>query len=360
MTWRFYPARDFARLPGDWEKLRVAAGHSGLMRVEFVAPLLASFASGEELVAVRHGTAGIDAMAVLVRRRYGFWETFQPSQAPMGLWMHHPVREFASLLEELTAALPGFALGVAVTQQDPDLVAEPSSSGTCTTLEYIRTARVSITGRFEDYWSRRGKNLRQNVKRQKSTLAKEGITAHLDVITAPEDIAQAVSDYGRLENAGWKAQLGTAISEENAQGRFYVDMLRSFAQRGAARIFRYRFNDRVTAVDMCIVSDDELVVLKTTYDESIHGVSPATLLRHDYFATVFAEGQVKRIEFYGRLMDWHLRWTDEVRTLYHVNSYRWAWLQKLRALLTRRAESEEVESRTRSENHDTDPPRIIP
>jgi hypothetical protein len=28
--------------------------------------------------------------------------------------------------------------------------------------------------------------------------------------------------------------------------------------------------------------------------------------------------QFDRIEFYGRLMDWHLRWTDEVRTLYHV------------------------------------------
>jgi hypothetical protein len=28
-------------------------------------------------------------------------------------------------------------------------------------------------------------------------------------------------------------------------------------------------------------------------------------------------------------MEWHLRWTDEVRTMYHVNYYRWPGLRRL-------------------------------
>jgi hypothetical protein len=28
-------------------------------------------------------------------------------------------------------------------------------------------------------------------------------------------------------------------------------------------------------------------------------------------------------------MDWHLRWTSDVRTLYHVNAYRWPWVKRM-------------------------------
>lgn len=37
-------------------------------------------------------------------------------------------------------------------------------------------------------------------------------------------------------------------------------------------------------------------------------------------------GRVRSIEFYGRVMDWTRRWTDQKRTLYHINSYRWGFV----------------------------------
>jgi len=74
-----------------------------------------------------------------------------------------------------------------------------------------------------------------------------------------------------------------------------------------------------------------LVVLKTTYDESLRAVSPASLLRFAYFRALFDEGAIRSIEFYGKVMDWHLRWTSDVRTLYHVNAYRWPWVKRLHA-----------------------------
>lgn len=67
----------------------------------------------------------------------------------------------------------------------------------------------------------------------------------------PDDIAQAIADYGLLESAGWKAEGGTAIHPDNAQGRFYRAMLENFCRQGRGRVYRYRFDDKVVAVDLC-------------------------------------------------------------------------------------------------------------
>jgi hypothetical protein len=52
-------------------------------------------------------------------------------------------------------------------------------------------------------------------------------------------------------------------------------------------------------------------------------------MRYDYFPALFHEQRLQRIEFYGKLMEWHARWSAEVRTIYHCNIYRWGFLHKL-------------------------------
>jgi len=34
-------------------------------------------------------------------------------------------------------------------------------------------------------------------------------------------------------------------------------------------------------------------------------------------------------------MEWHTRWSDEVRTMYHVNYYRWPFLPGIRHSLVK-------------------------
>ena len=46
---------------------------------------------------------------------------------------------------------------------------------------------------------------------------------------------------------------------------------------------------------------------------------------------LLGSGRVRRVEFFGRLMDWHRRWTGEQRSLYHLTTFRWRWLARLRA-----------------------------
>jgi len=62
-----------------------------------------------------------------------------------------------------------------------------------------------------------------------------------------------------------------------------------------------------------------LIILKTTYDETITTSSPAMLMRQDAFEFIFSNQLVEKIEFYGKVMDWHTKWSEEIRILYHIN-----------------------------------------
>ena len=97
--------------------------------------------------------------------------------------------------------------------------------------------------------------------------------------------------------------------------------------------YRYWFGEKIVAMDLCIHDHAAIVILKTAYDESYKTTSPSTLMRHDQFQQLFAEHKFPRIEFYGKVMEWHTRWTTQSRTIFHVTLYRWAWLKRLHAWL---------------------------
>jgi CelD/BcsL family acetyltransferase involved in cellulose biosynthesis len=176
-------------------------------------------------------------------------------------------------------------------------------------------------GSFEEYWAQRGKNLRHNLKRQRNQLAKQSVECHVDAVTSSSEVAAAVAEYARLESAGWKSETGTAVRVDNAQGRFYTQLLQEHCDQGYGRIYRFWLGGQVVATDLCVDNGETCIILKTSYDEAITNLSPSLLMREDYFRDLFAAG-MRRIEFYGKVMDWHTKWSDETRTLYHINCYR--------------------------------------
>jgi len=335
MRWQIHTIGNFASHASTWDALNVRAGSLPFLRTDFLIPALAEFGNGKEYLAIGEENGDPVAIGIFRRTRRGFWETFQPSQLPLGAFLALPGLPLESALGDLLRALPGVALGIALTQQDPAILKRPLDSATTETLDYVDTACVRIIGTFEDYWAKRGKNLRQNIKKQHSKLAADGVATSLESIERPEDVAAAIAQYGRLESAGWKSMNGTAISADNAQGRFYGKAFESFCAKGQGRIYSYLLDGRVVAMDLCLEGESTIVILKTTYDESYKAFSPAFLMRHQYFQPIFELGRIKQVEFYGKVMEWHLRWTDEVRTLFHVNRYRWPWVKTARQNLNR-------------------------
>lgn len=331
--WFLYPIARFDDCANAWDAINRLSGGVPFLYSPFIRNLLKQFGRGDELIAVLGGSSREQALGIVTRRQTGVWETFQPSQLPLGAWVMAPSLDYAQAVPQLLRRLPGFPLLLAITQQDPHFRSRPADAGAIRTLDYIQTGWVQVQGSFDEYWKARSKNLRQNMRTQRSRLAREGITTTLDVLTNPRDVSQAVAEFAALETAGWKGNAGSAVRAETAQAKFYQAMMEEYCRNGAARIFRYRFNDRVVAVELNIESDGTMVLLKTAYDESVTGLSPASLMREEVYRLLFEEGKIKRIEYYGRVMDWTLRWTDRTRTLFHVNVYRWETLPRLVAKL---------------------------
>lgn len=321
LTWTILPAQSFTEHTKQWDALNQASANSMLLDSDFVAPLLTHFAEGKEKLAICGPVEEPLAMAIIVKTSLGQWTTFQPSQAPVGIWLQMPKISTAELCRSLRKQIPGLTLSFSITQQDPQLLTRFDDCKVVQTLDYIETAKIPVTGSFEDYWAQRGKNLRQGLKRQRNRLNREEVETRLEQLSAADDMREAVTAYGNMESAGWKAATNTAVHIDNAQGQFYLEMLQRFCRRGLGVVYRYYYNDQLVATDLCIKDSENIIILKTTYDENIKTSSPTMLMRQEIFSEIFSQQDTRNIEFYGKLMDWHTKWSKDIRTMYHVNHY---------------------------------------
>lgn len=331
MSWTILPIEKFSDHSARWDTLVSSKLGTPFLASAFMRPLLEVFGTGSERLCLLQDNGRLRAAAIMQRGRKAIWQTFQPSQLPLGAWVTDGHLDLIAASNSLLLQLPGVTLALGASQLDPRLQQRPEDTSRLRTQDYIATAWVDLDCSFEDYWEARGKNLKQNTRKQRNKLQADGIETHIECITTPELVAKAIADYGQLESAGWKGADGTAIEPDNDQGRFYRAMLENYCAQGCGRIYRYWFGDKVVAMDLCIHDDVVLVILKTAYDESYKSVSPSTLMRQDQFQQLFAEPQFRRIEFFGKVMEWHTRWTSQSRTIYHATAYRWAWLKELHA-----------------------------
>ena len=327
--WRLYPIKQFRELRAVWDRLNQRSGNSPVLESAFVSPLLHHFAKGDEIIAVHEGISDFNAMGIFRRRLNGVWDTFQPSQAPLGLWINEQDLSPVGLLRTLQVNLPGIALSVGIQRLDSSIHLRPSDSEMCHTLDSISTYSIPVHGKFDDYWLLCSKNLRKNLRRQFNKLARLGVNVRLEQVTQEFEIGSVLREYGGLESSGWKGQAGTAVHPDNVQGRFYREALEVFCSTKRCVVFQYKFDDRVVAMDLCIVSNGVLINLKSAYDESIKSMSPSMLMLHDYLKLAFDQGAASRIEFLGPEMEWNTQWAGESRKLYHINHHRWPWISSV-------------------------------
>ena len=332
MSWTFKPAlKHFERERENWNAINRQGTNHILLDADFVGPSLRHFGDEGVVLAVQNG-GGTPTMALLRRKAVGVWETFQPSQAPLGLIVSGRKDPDEQELLGLTRELPGYALQLSVLQQDPDHggFTRSASTGLIESLEYIETARISLSGSFEEYWKARGTKLRNNVARRRRRMAEAGLTAEMNVIVSPGEVAEAVREYGKLESKGWKSNQGTAVSADNAQGKFYREVLEKLCERGEGRIYILKLNGRIAAMDLAAVRNEMIVILKTTYDEDLSEYSPAFLMREEELKQLYQDKQMRTVEFYGRVTEWQRRWSEEIRSMYHLTCYRHGWVKVLR------------------------------
>lgn len=335
LEWIFLNAlAEFDACSDQWDRLNRERDHHLLLDSQFVGGLVKFFASRHTLVGLSQDPLR-PGIALVEPSRFGCWKTFTPSQSIVGLIQLQNKTDQLGQIHSLMRGLPGYALSFSLTQQDPEIPSrlDVMENGASERVEYMQTVRLTLSGTFEEYWKRRGKNLTHNLSRQRRRLAEQHNRLELVSYRDPADISACVARYGIIESAGWKAQEGTAIAPENAQGLFYCQVLEAFCRRGEGVVYELVLDGKTIASDLCLERNGTLIILKTTYDESIKGLSPGLLMHQSIFELLYQEGRITVIEFYGRLRDWHTKWTDEIRDMYHVNIYRHSWVSSARQLI---------------------------
>ena len=341
MRWMFRNAYEaFHEYREQWDTGNRSCSSHILLDSRFVEPLVRHFGRHGVLLGIATEVRNRNVGMVLVRRRgIGFWETFQPGQAPLGLIVLDRRKDQAELVRELMSDLPGATLGFSVLQQDPDFSAFQGTSGRhIETLEYIDTPRLVLTDSFEAYWQAQKKDLdtTHNLSKRSRRLARQGIQMTLGIDRDPQRVAESIEQHGRLEQSGWKGRVGTAIAADNEQGAFYREVLENFCQQNEGVMYRLFFNDEIVASQLALERDGMLVFLKTAYDEKFKEFSPGFLLQLEILKMLYSENRIKMIEFYGRVRDWHSKWRAETRKMYHINFYRHEWVLGTRRILKAR------------------------
>jgi hypothetical protein len=327
MKWSLYPGGYLLDRYGEaWQTLntRCCNAHP-LLDLKFIVPLFECFGSKDVLLAVRESENRALAMALIEPAGIGRWRLFMPSQANIGpILLDEGGASVADHLKSLIHSLPGVTWQVGFPSLDPSYcrLADIADEPRIERIVHWTTTYVDTLGSFEDFWEAKGKRFKQSVKRRFSELGKRGIAWHLKELVNDEDMAQGVAQYGQLESAGWKGVQGTAIREDNVQGDFYKQVLQNFSRSNGARIYQLYFDDRLVASQLTVSQNRMLVVLKTTYDESMAFLAPGRLLDYLVIERLFADDDINRIENYTNASIEDARWCSGTRILYHVNYYR--------------------------------------
>lgn len=323
-----YPVSYFDKVSSEWDTLNQQTQSQAILNADFIRCLIEHFFRGDEQLVVVYQASELRFVGFFQRVGFGRWQTVMPSQAPVGLWLASGHRIDESLLKSIAEVLPGPVLQLDLLQADSrNLTVAP----VIYQQFYIETGNRPVPARYDDFAKTIGKNLRQNCNKAYNRAERDNDSLSAEVVCSPEQVAAGVIHYGEIESTSWKAQEGTAISPDNQQGRFYRQMMTTLAQRGAACVWYFKVSDKVAAVDLCVVKDGNLIILKTTFDEQYARYSPALLLKLDmlkYYAA-HPELGIHNIEFYGKAMDWHKRLNSELRPIVHLSWQRTRLLQWL-------------------------------
>jgi CelD/BcsL family acetyltransferase involved in cellulose biosynthesis len=132
---------------------------------------------------------------------------------------------------------------------------------------------------------------------------------------APEsdaDVARLLEEAYAVEGRSWKAEAGTALTTNVAQGRFFRQFAHAAAQEGTLRFAFLRIDDTPVATQIAAEWQRRFWLLKVSFDRGFAACSPGQLLMLHTVQHAARAGLLS-YEFMGVMDDWTARWTHELR-----------------------------------------------
>jgi CelD/BcsL family acetyltransferase involved in cellulose biosynthesis len=175
----------------------------------------------------------------------------------------------------------------------------------------MRSPYVALEGDFDAYRDALPRKARKELGRLGRRLADEGRVEYA-FDDGSERLEELLDEGFAVEGSGWKSENGTAIVSRPDTHRFYRDVARWAAARGALVLAFLRLDGRPLAFDMCIEEAGACNVLKGGYDRAHRRFGPGTLLTAASIERAYASG-LTSYELLGAEDDYKLGWTGTTR-----------------------------------------------
>jgi hypothetical protein len=155
-------------------------------------------------------------------------------------------------------------------------------------LCFEHVERAFLTRRPEDDYLEQamGAKRRRNLRAQWRSLGEE-LGEELQVVDRADEEA-AVAQFIELEGRSHLAELGTVLSSDPGQARFFGEMCAAFAARGRLQLLALQAGDHTIAMKCNILADPGVFYLKIAYEEKYARFSPGIQLEARMF-TLFHE-----------------------------------------------------------------------
>ncbi|MCP4268282.1 MAG: GNAT family N-acetyltransferase [Candidatus Brocadiaceae bacterium] len=333
--WTLHKAKqNFEAYREEWDNLNATLYDSHpLLDSNFITPLVKYFADDNSHLAILSRGNSTQAMALLQNNNLIKWSSFLPSQLQISPVLFKDKDQAISLIKQL----PFSVLMLDILAQDPlysPFYGKEISKSNLSRMHHAITINVSVQGTFEAFWDLRSKNLKRNVSRYINRINKNGLDLNLVINTNTNEVIDSLNRYGQLESSGWKAATGTAISPNNIQGKFYADVLNNFSHLNNSKVYELYIDNKLAASRLVIQNKQILIILKTTYDETIKKYSPGRMLLYLLIQNIFENKVVKYIEFYTNANKDQISWADTTRSIEHVTVYRNDFIMKTHNILS--------------------------
>src|SRR5205085_12587753 len=121
------------------------------------------------------------------------------------------------------------------------------------------------------------RSFRADLRRRYRRLTESGELT-LDVSDGSGAIDGLLAECWKLERAGWKSAVGTAVADHPATERFYREVARRAAARDRLQLCFLRLDGRAISVMFGLRQNGVLYLLKGGFDPAYRQFSPGQLL----------------------------------------------------------------------------------
>jgi CelD/BcsL family acetyltransferase involved in cellulose biosynthesis len=173
-------------------------------------------------------------------------------------------------------------------------------------------------------------------------------TLEYDHVTKRDGVNRLMQNIYEVESCSWKDEIGTSITAQTEQRRFYEALVEVASDSGLLSAHVLRLNDKPVAYILGLTSaDGTFLDLKESFARPYADYSPGHVLKRFAIATLIASG-TRIYDFMGACEPYKMRWTDKTYRRVTLSIYNqglrgrfWYWRSRLgRALVPRREQTD--------------------